>query len=569
MILVSLTEGVSLLLLVPLLQLVGLDMGQGSLNQVATLASSIFLALGIQTTLIMVLGIFVVVMTISALLHRWQMIMTYEVDYKYAAHLRKRLYQAITNSNWLFFSRNKSSDFAHALTSEIERISTGTSQFLTLLASVMILSVYIIFALELAGIFTGLVFVAGLVLLLFLRNKTYSSHSSGEEITLSTRDIYSSIIQHLEGMKTIKSFGMEEKNIKDFSQQTDHVVHSYMASVYSYADVRLLFDVGTVVLLAIVVLFLVEIIEIPVASLIVLIYLFVRMVPQFSTIQISYQYVLNMLPAYNNVIGLEQRCNENQELLEHDNEGQEFKKQISLEKVSFSYQDNHFALKNLNLSLDVGKTTAIAGPSGAGKSTIADLVMGFIEPSGGNVAVDGEPISHGSWRNQIGYVAQETFLFNETIRYNLQLARPGSSEEELKHVLKLAAAYEFVSKLPDGLDTLIGDRGVRLSGGERQRLALARALLRKPSLLILDESTSNLDSENEKRIMDAIDSLHGEITILVIAHRFSTIKNADYIYLIDDGEIIDSGTWDELLESKEGWFWDICEVQGLSNRTGP
>ena len=170
----------------------------------------------------------------------------------------------------------------------------------------------------------------------------------------------------------------------------------------------------------------------------------------------------------------------------------------------------------------------------------------------------------GSWRSQIGYVAQETFLFNETIRFNLLLAQPKANEKDIIDALKLAAAYEFVSKLPEGLDTVIGDRGVRLSGGERQRLALARALLRKPSLLILDEATSNLDSENEKKILNAIENLHGEITILIIAHRLSTIKNADNIYLIDEGRILESGTWNELLKKEEGWFRDICEAQGIN-----
>src|SRR5690606_33876206 len=133
------------------------------------------------------------------------------------------------------------------------------------------------------------------------------------------------------------------------------------------------------------------------------------------------------------------------------------------------------------------------------------------------------------------------------------IARPDAQKSQLEDVLRMAAAYEFVAKLPDGLDTVIGDRGVRLSGGERQRRALARALLRKPSLLILDEATSNLDSENEKRILGAIEGLRGDMTILMITHRISTIKNADYIYLVEDGKIVESGIWDELLE-KRGYF---------------
>ena len=338
----------------------------------------------------------------------------------------------------------------------------------------------------------------------------------------------------------------------------------------SYADVKLLFDIGTVIVLAIMVLVLIDIIKLSTASLFLLIYLFVIMIPQFSTIQRSYQYFLNMLPAYDNVINLENQCIENNEF----NENLFLKKielnnSITLENLSFSYQgEEYFFIKNINLKIASGKTTAIVGPSGAGKSSIADIVMGLIKPNRGEVKVDELTLSQeimGSWRSQIGYVAQDTFLFNETIRNNLLLAKPDALEEDIIYALKLASAKEFVSKLPNGLDTFIGDRGVKLSGGERQRLALARALLRKPTLLILDEATSNLDIKNEKKILKAMDDLHGEITILIIAHRLSAIKNADYIYLLNEGQILDSGTWDSLLKKEYGWFKDICDAQGIKN----
>ncbi|BDZ69011.1 ABC transporter ATP-binding protein [Methanobacterium ferruginis] len=572
MVLLSLTEVVSLLMLIPLLGLVGLDIGQGSLGQIAGYVSLFFAFLGLKPTLAMVLVIYVVVISFSAILTRYQSIKTSEIQYQFAAHLRKRLYNAITNSSWLFFSRVKSSNFAHALTNEIDRISTGTGQFLTLLASIMILVVYIIFALELAGIFTGVIFAVGVVILLILRKRAGRSRSSGEEITTTTRDLYYSIIQHLDGMKTIKSFGMQDENIKIFKKQSGQVAHNYMNAIKSYVDVKLLFDVGTVVVLVIMVFILIEVIKLPTASLFLLIYLFARMIPQFSTIQRAYQYFINMLPAFGNVMDLERECLENKEAT-HSGEGNgaekiELKKKIRFEKVTFSYLgEDHFTIKDLNLKIPAGKTTAIAGPSGAGKSTVADLVMGLIRPEEGNVTVDGIPVSEkslASWRRKIGYVAQETFLFNETIRFNLQLSCLDTTEEDISDALKLAAAYDFVSKLPEGLDTIIGDRGVRLSGGERQRLALARALLRKPSLLIMDEATSNLDSENERKILGAIDNIHGEMTIMIIAHRISIIKNADYIYLIDNGKILESGTWDELLKNEKGWFWDICEAQGIN-----
>ena len=203
------------------------------------------------------------------------------------------------------------------------------------------------------------------------------------------------------------------------------------------------------------------------------------------------------------------------------------------------------------------------------KVLVADIVMGLIQPNKGEIKIDNISISQNvmkSWRDQIGYVAQDTFLFNETIKFNLLLSQPKALTKDIIEALKLASAYDFVFKLPEGINTFIGDRGVKLSGGEKQRLALARALLRKPSLLILDEATSNLDSKNEKKILKAIDDLHGEITILIIAHRLTTIKNADYIYLLDNGQILESGTWDELLNKKEGQFKDICETQGIKSK---
>ena len=191
--------------------------------------------------------------------------------------------------------------------------------------------------------------------------------------------------------------------------------------------------------------------------------------------------------------------------------------------------------------------------SGAGKSTTADLVMGLLRPDNGKITVDGVELKNmSSWRSQIGYVAQDTFLFNDTVRNNLLLARSDASTEELKEVIDIASAG-FVFNLPEKLDTIIGDRGVRLSGGERQRLALARALLRKPSLLILDEATSNLDNKNEKKILESIERIHGDMTVLVIAHRFSSISNSDIIYLMEDGHIVEEGSWEEF-NSRKGRF---------------
>jgi len=191
--------------------------------------------------------------------------------------------------------------------------------------------------------------------------------------------------------------------------------------------------------------------------------------------------------------------------------------------------------------------------------------MGLIVPDQGRILVDGMELSPErmkAWREQIGYVPQDTFLFHDTLRTNLLWAKPDAKEEEIIQSLKFAAAEESISGLPRGLDTILGDRGVLVSGGERQRLALARALLRKPSLLILDEATSSLDSENEKRIQNAIEKLHGKMTILIISHRLSTMRGADIIHVIEEGRLVESGTWNKLV-AKNGRFKELCKAQGI------
>ena len=568
MVLISLTTSISLVLLIPLMQLIGLNVGQGSLGQISGYVSTFLATLNLKPTLFIILVIYILVISCNALLHRLQTIKSSQIQFEFAAHLRTRLYMAITNSNWLFFTQKKSSKFAHALTNEIERVSVGTGQFLSLLAGAMILVVYIIFALEMAGIITGLIFIAGVIILLMLRKRVMISQSTGENITENTRNLYNSIMQQLEGMKTIKSFGIQDENIRIFSNQTNQVAYGYLDAIKSYADVKLLFDVGTVIMLAIIVLVLIQMIKIPIANLLILIYIFLMMIPQFSIIQSSYQYFINSLPAFDNITELEKQCLLNSDT--NNSTGKEIvlTNEINFHNISFSYQgEDHFKIKNLTLQLPVGKTVAITGPSGAGKSTVADLIMGLIKPDDGEIRVDNVILSQEnltSWRSRIGYVAQETFLFNETIRFNLLLSYPKANEKNLIDALKLAAAYDFVEKLPEAMDTYIGDRGVKLSGGEKQRLALARALLRKPSLIILDEATSNLDSENEKRILNSVERLHGDITILMIAHRLSTIRNADQIYFMENGKIIESGTWDELLSKENGYFNSFYKLQTIT-----
>jgi len=296
-----------------------------------------------------------------------------------------------------------------------------------------------------------------------------------------------------------------------------------------------------------------------------LMFLFVRIMPRFSSIQQDYQGFLNALPAFISVVKMQARCEAAAEPGGQGKNGVHLHHAIQLERVTFGYQGRP-VIYSLDLKVPAGETTAIVGPSGAGKSTVADLIMGLLIPNAGRVAVDGRPLvpEHlQAWREQIGYVEQETFLFHDTVRANLLWANPEATEEDMREALAMAAAEEFVLRLPKGPDTVVGDRGVRLSGGERQRLALARALLRRPTLLILDEATSDLDSENEQRIQHAIEKLHGSMTILVISHRLSTVRDADSIYVLEEGRLVEAETWDALIAKRGGRFRALCLAQGV------
>jgi ABC-type multidrug transport system fused ATPase/permease subunit len=245
----------------------------------------------------------------------------------------------------------------------------------------------------------------------------------------------------------------------------------------------------------------------------------------------------------------------------------DMKGEIAFDNVSFHYASRKEVgvLNELSFSIKAGEQVALVGPSGAGKSTIASMVLQFYKPIEGSISFDGKPAADFSLtelRNQMAFVPQEVILFGGTIRENIAYGKPEATEDEIRAAAEQANAVEFISQFPDGMETIVGERGIQLSGGQRQRIAIARAVLKNPTILILDEATSSLDSESERLVQDALDKLMTGRTSLVIAHRLSTVRNANKILVLERGKLAEVGTHKELMEIEQGLYKNLIQLQG-------
>jgi ATP-binding cassette subfamily C protein len=567
MLAVGAMEGVGLCLLVPLMQIAGFEVAGGGIGRVAESIGAVFAAIGVRPTLVAVLGIYVAVACATALLSRIQGLVAASLHQEFTHVLRCRLYRAVTHSGWLFIMRNRSSDFVYKVTSEVERATFAVRSLVNMTVSGIITVVYVALAFQLSPTMTTLVFVCGLALLITGQREMRAAKRLGKAVSEAHSDLYAAAIEQLGSIKAIKSFGAEDRTIEIFGQLSRGVVETEASSARGYGRVGLIHSIGQVLILGGLVWVAFEVLEMPVASLVLVMFLVNRITPRLTTLQQHWQYVRRALPSFEAFLDMQTRSEAAVEVDAPERESISLSQGIRFEGVSFGYVEGEPPIIcDVDMTIEAGRTTAIVGPSGAGKSTLADLVMGLIPPDRGRVQVDDQPLVParlGSWREQIGYVQQETFLFHDTVRANLLWARPSATESELWNALDLAAASEFVAAMPERLDTVLGDRGVRVSGGERQRLALARALLRQPSLLILDEATSALDTENERRIQQAIEGLHGSMTILIITHRLSTIRGADTIYVIEGGRIVERGSWDMLVADETGRFRALYSAQAI------
>lgn len=575
MIIVSLLEGFGIYMLVPMLAAIGVFVGHSGIP---------FLSGGLEHFLPFIpkswllpgmLMVFIVLLTGQALLQRYQSILNSRIQQRFMRSLRIDVYTSFMKAQWAFYLRQRKSDFSHVMTTELARVSQGTNLLLQLTTAVMFTMIQIALAFWLSPSLTGLVFLSGLGLFVVFRRSIRNAKQLGDRTTELSQVYFAGITDHMNGMKDIKSNLLEAANIHWFRSLTQRMEDNTTQFVRQNATTQFFHRTAAAVFVACVIFTSLQWLHVTPEKLIVLILIFSRLWPRFALIQASLEYIMSMISAFESVTKVQQECEAftDPSLIVSASVRQPLSLRHGIECSHLDYRYDgaaESALRQINLFIPARGMTAIVGKSGAGKSTMVDVLMGFLRPTGGQITIDGLVLDDElllQWRQSFGYVSQDPFLFHATVRENLMLADKDASEQQLWEALHFAAADNFVSRLPEGLDTVIGDRGIRLSGGERQRLVLARAVLHHPSVLILDEATSALDGEHEAAIQAALERMKGQMTLIVIAHRLSTIRHADQIVVLDQGEVIQQGNYHQLEQEERGAFSQLLSYQSSVTAT--
>ncbi|MBN1870834.1 MAG: ABC transporter ATP-binding protein [Candidatus Omnitrophica bacterium] len=562
-VMVSILGACSLVVVSPLVDVLT-NAGAGQVSSLTRKVFDVFAFIGVFPSLKGWLLIFFGFVFLTSVLQiiAWRSIM--QVKYTMLQDLMRNTFEDFFKAQWYFFSSGKQGTLINTFSRELtvigDAFSSVARSFVGIIQMIIFLFVPVYISWQVTLISFGVATV--FVIPFFLLGK--HNYRLGLMNTSTANEFMGIIHENLSLTKIMLGFGNQFKGVESLDRAFGkHKKAAVDSLVISEACILLYRPFAVFVIMA--ALFSAQKFNVPLSEIMVLILALFQAALAVNRLVQEKNKLENFLPSYEQIESLRARARTMKQA-SGKIEFAGFKKELRVEKVSFAYPQHPDVLRDINISIPKGQMIAFVGKSGAGKSTLIDIIMGFYEPIKGSVSFDGMPLQEfnvDSYRRHVGYVPQESVLFNASIRDNLLWAKPDATDEELRNACRLAFADEFIDNLAEKYNTLVGDRGVRLSGGQVQRIALARALLRRPDLLILDEATSALDTHSERVIQKALENILHSTTVIVVAHRLSTIKKADCIYVLDSGCIIEQGTYSVLVEDNNAYFNSMVKLQEL------
>ena len=545
---VSILSGVGIVMLIPLLNM--LEIGDNRLPDW-------FMTLGYPLQVGLLLVGYVLLVTIKTLLSRSLSIRENAFIEETGMALREKLYAVLSGASWESLTARKDADVINLFTSQCGQVSYGIAEVIHFLASTVSAAVQLGIALMMSLPVTALVCVMGACMLAIFMPLRKKSREYGDEMIRLSREFYSELQNQLASVKEVRAYGVEREHAALFESISTAFKTARMKYVRQSSVPGVVYSLAAAVMIALVYLVCTLGLKVETDRLVVLVYVFARLWPVFSGFQGRIQSINSCVPAYEKLIEALREMQPETDVAETDEDFSRWR-EIRFDNVHFAYRNSdEETLRGVSFSLERGEKLALLGRNGAGKTTAVNLLLGFLLPQSGAILVDGKPLEAAcirAWRTQVGYVPQDPLILNASVRENLTRFHPNATEDELIAALRKAIAWGFVSRLPDGLDTVLGDRGVRLSGGERQRIVLARVLLGHPSLIVLDEATSALDYESEMAFHDAIASFGKDAAVVLIAHHGATIAMADSAVVLEKGSVVEQGLINELAGRDGGYL---------------